>query len=267
MAQSDYNVENASGAIVRADINSIYSASKTSNSGATAPPSAEAFQLWGDSSNDLLRVRAADNNSWINVAGLSDRIETITSNRVVNLTDYGKVFLVNNTNSVTIELTDIAGDFNIIVKKIGTGEVTVEPSTASTRTIDGATSLSITNTNDTIQIHGDGTNWYTTASFGGAAPDYSSEWLTLDDTIRTITQADFGTSISRIDWTLRKDSIYYVGLSVLSGDNGGQAIDATLSSGRLTIRYRNRGDIIARTLAGTGTWVDHPADIKIFVWR
>ena len=53
---TNYNVENAAGNVVRTDINNILDAIKTSNSGSSDPGSPAKFMLYGDSSDDILKV-------------------------------------------------------------------------------------------------------------------------------------------------------------------------------------------------------------------
>ena len=54
MAQHDYVIANASGATVRADINNALLAISSSNSGSSAPSTTYAYELWVDTSNNLL---------------------------------------------------------------------------------------------------------------------------------------------------------------------------------------------------------------------
>ena len=57
MAQvTNYNVENAAGNVVRTDINNILDAIRTSNSGGSDPSNPVKFMLYGDSSDDILKV-------------------------------------------------------------------------------------------------------------------------------------------------------------------------------------------------------------------
>ena len=65
MAQHDYVIANASGATVRADINSMALAISSNNSGSSAPSTTYAYQLWLDTGNSLLKLRNAANNAWI----------------------------------------------------------------------------------------------------------------------------------------------------------------------------------------------------------
>jgi len=71
MAQHDYDVANADGATVRADLNSLFEAIATQNSGATAPGTTFAFMYWFDTANSLLKQRNSANNAWVTVASLS----------------------------------------------------------------------------------------------------------------------------------------------------------------------------------------------------
>ena len=68
MAQHDYDIANASGASVRADLNLVFAAIASNNSGATAPPTTFANQWWFDTANNLLKQRNEANAAWIVVA-------------------------------------------------------------------------------------------------------------------------------------------------------------------------------------------------------
>lgn len=72
MAQHDYLIDNASGAVVRADINDALSAIVTNNSGSTAPDPSFAHQWWADTSSGILKQRDAANTTWLEVASFDD---------------------------------------------------------------------------------------------------------------------------------------------------------------------------------------------------
>ena len=65
MSQHDYDIANGSGVVVRADINSMASATATNNSGGTAPGTTFPHQFFMDESANLLRIRNAANIAWI----------------------------------------------------------------------------------------------------------------------------------------------------------------------------------------------------------
>jgi hypothetical protein len=71
MSQHDYNIANADGATVRADINSVLEALASQNAGATAPPVTFQFIPWFDTSTSLLKIRNSSNTDWVTIASLS----------------------------------------------------------------------------------------------------------------------------------------------------------------------------------------------------
>jgi len=66
MAQAtDYSIANASGATVRADINTVFGAVASANSGTSEPSTMYAFMFWVDTTNDLIKMRNGANNAWL----------------------------------------------------------------------------------------------------------------------------------------------------------------------------------------------------------
>lgn len=72
MSQSDYNIANADGATVRADINSQLDAIGSQNSGSTAPPVTFPYMRWFDTANQQLKERNGANTAWRTVAEVVD---------------------------------------------------------------------------------------------------------------------------------------------------------------------------------------------------
>ena len=71
MAQvADYVIANANGATVRADINAVFLAVSSTNSGTSEPSTMYAFMLWVDTTTNLIKLRNAANGAWITL-GLS----------------------------------------------------------------------------------------------------------------------------------------------------------------------------------------------------
>jgi microcystin-dependent protein len=70
MSQHDYNIANAPGATVRADINALAEAMASQNSGASAPSVTFAFMFWADTTNSLLKMRNPANSGWITIASI-----------------------------------------------------------------------------------------------------------------------------------------------------------------------------------------------------
>jgi hypothetical protein len=65
MAQHDYVIDNQASAAARADLNSLFQAIASQNSGATAPATTYANMFWYDTSTYLLKMRNAANSGWI----------------------------------------------------------------------------------------------------------------------------------------------------------------------------------------------------------
>ena len=71
MAQHDYVIANGTGAAVRSDLNGALAAIATINSGATAPTTTYAFQLWADTTTGLLKIRNAANSAFVTIGTLA----------------------------------------------------------------------------------------------------------------------------------------------------------------------------------------------------
>ena len=67
MAQaSDYTVNNSTGANVRQDINTIFEAIATNNSGGSAPNNTKPTQFFADTTTSMLKLRNTSNNGYVN---------------------------------------------------------------------------------------------------------------------------------------------------------------------------------------------------------
>jgi len=72
MAQvSDYDIANASGAAVRQDINLVLDAIKTLNSGSGDPSNPLAFMLYGDTSDNILKIRNSGNSGFTEIGDIN----------------------------------------------------------------------------------------------------------------------------------------------------------------------------------------------------
>ena len=65
MSQHDYVIDNSTGANVRSDINSVLQAIASNNSGSSAPSTTYAFQLFADTTNNVMKIRNSANNAFI----------------------------------------------------------------------------------------------------------------------------------------------------------------------------------------------------------
>jgi hypothetical protein len=71
MSQHDFDIANQAGAAFRADINSVLAAIVSNNSGASAPSTTFAYQLWADTTTGLLKIRNAANSAWVTMGTLA----------------------------------------------------------------------------------------------------------------------------------------------------------------------------------------------------
>mgnify|MGYP002621049504 CR=1 FL=1 len=68
--QHDMEIDNSTGANVRADINNALKALANNSSGSSAPSTTYAYQWWADTSNNVLKIRNSANNAWIELLQL-----------------------------------------------------------------------------------------------------------------------------------------------------------------------------------------------------
>tara|TARA_R110002096_G_scaffold47183_1_gene126123 strand:+ start:306 stop:1010 length:705 start_codon:yes stop_codon:yes gene_type:complete len=74
MAQHDYDIANASGASVRADLNSMADAMVSNNSGSTEPTTKLAYMWWADTTTGLMKQRNGANNAWLTRGSLTSSV-------------------------------------------------------------------------------------------------------------------------------------------------------------------------------------------------
>jgi hypothetical protein len=91
MSQNDFNIANQGFASFRGDLNSALQALASTSSGATAPATPYANQLWYDTANDLLKIRNEANSDWIDVLTvLGVTASAAELNQLDGLEVYGK---------------------------------------------------------------------------------------------------------------------------------------------------------------------------------
>lgn len=71
MSQHDYDIADQAGATFLADLNNALAAIVGLNSGATAPATTFAYQLWADTTTGKLKIRNAADSAWIEIGSLS----------------------------------------------------------------------------------------------------------------------------------------------------------------------------------------------------
>jgi hypothetical protein len=86
MSQHDLNIANQGFPAFRADLNDALVALGSTNSGATAPTTPYANQLWYDTANNILKIRNEDNDAWISIATLDQSGDLVASFTATNIT-------------------------------------------------------------------------------------------------------------------------------------------------------------------------------------
>ena len=127
MATHDYVIANASGAAVRQDINNALAAIVSNNSSATEPGTTYAFQLWFDTTNNILKIRNAANSAWIDwitttaTALLPDGTVGAPSLTFASETDTGLYRIAANTLGIATSGTERVeiSDTGIIINEGG----------------------------------------------------------------------------------------------------------------------------------------------------
>lgn len=155
MAQHDYVIDNASGATVRADINSALSAIQSLNSGTSAPSSTAAGMLWLDTTGGApyaLKVRDAGNNHWLTLASVTDP----GSDGNLSVAAIEGTSVLSTGESGTSKYLRIDGDGSCSWQELsGVGKVLQVKSTTKTDTFSQASSSSaspVTITGLTVDI-------------------------------------------------------------------------------------------------------------------
>ena len=74
--QHDYVIDNQTFPDTRSDINDVLQAIVHQNNGPTAPTTTYAYQLWYDENTNILKIRNADNDAFINLLTFDQTADT-----------------------------------------------------------------------------------------------------------------------------------------------------------------------------------------------
>ena len=110
MTQHDYDIANASGSVVRADINAVLDAIVDQNAGATAPSTTFANQWWYDTSAGILKQRNSGNTAWLSAADRGQQTVWIPAASLTPTTSAGATAVTQElpTNDVMISGMDFS---------------------------------------------------------------------------------------------------------------------------------------------------------------
>jgi hypothetical protein len=111
MSQHDYVIENQTFPATRADLNNAFGAIVSQNSGASAPSTTYAYQLWYDTSNNKLKQRNADNDAWIDLFDVNQTTDVATASSTGTFS--GDINISGGTSKILFTRSDtetIAGN-------------------------------------------------------------------------------------------------------------------------------------------------------------
>jgi len=79
LSQHDFTIDNQGFPAFRSDLNNALQALGSTSSGASAPSSPFANQLWYDTTNNILKIRNEDNDAWISILTLNQTTDALQS--------------------------------------------------------------------------------------------------------------------------------------------------------------------------------------------
>ena len=137
MSQHDMNIANQSFPSTRGDINNALAALVSQSSGASAPSTTFANQMWYDTTNNFLKMRNEADDAWITIAYLdqtSDEVEFRTA--CIQAIDSAGISLKTDEGTARLTISD-AGTVDVV------GTLTAARGIGDTQTasITGATTL------------------------------------------------------------------------------------------------------------------------------
>lgn len=140
MSQHDYDLANQAGAAFRADLNLVLQAIATQNSGSSAPSTTYAYQVWGDTANNLIKMRNGANSAWVIMGALADSTKTefYTANTLrATIDSSGNMGIANASPAYKLDVTgdvNVTGAFRVGGTAIPTGYTFINAGTSSNST-------------------------------------------------------------------------------------------------------------------------------------
>ena len=181
MATHDYVLDNQSGANFRADLNNALQAIVSNNSSASEPATLYAYQIWVDTSNNLLKIRNSANNGWVTlpISITADNTVDINGGTVNGVTSFS--FSSGQTVTTILDEDNLGSDSNTAlatqqsIKAYVDSQVTAQDLDLT----DGSSSISIDLDSESLGLLG-GTGITSTASGNNVT-------LAIDGTVATLT--------------------------------------------------------------------------------
>ncbi len=191
--QGDLVVANANGATFRSDMNDQLMALGTLSSGSSEPSTTYAYQLWADTSNNLLKIRNGANNAWLEVGDIT--AANLALAKLASPTFTGTVTTPELSCSGTSRLKLPVGTTAQRPGSPATGDTRVNSTLSQVEAYDGSAWINLGGGTPTGAIYAMGTSTVPTGFLecNGAAVSRST-YATLFSTISTTFGAGDGSS-------------------------------------------------------------------------
>lgn len=175
MAQHDYTIDNQTFPSYRSDHNNSLSAIVSNNSGSSQPTTMYAYQWWYDTSSNILKIRNADNDAWINIGTFNQTTDSVTlvgtEATLPTITSISPDTIDNTASNIVITGTNYVITPNVEIINTS-GQITFPNSI----TRDSATQLTIN-----VTLPTDGTYFIRIENPDGGAVRSSTALLTVSD--------------------------------------------------------------------------------------
>ena len=113
MSQHDFNIANQGFPAFRSDLNSALGALASLSSGATAPTTTYANQMWYDTAANLLKMRNELDNAWITLGTLNQTSNTFSAPNLTGVTSSAaELNVLDGITATTNQLNNSAEDVN-----------------------------------------------------------------------------------------------------------------------------------------------------------
>tara|TARA_R100000329_G_scaffold72834_1_gene63368 strand:- start:891 stop:1748 length:858 start_codon:yes stop_codon:yes gene_type:complete len=191
--QGDLVVANANGATFRSDMNDQLMALGTLSSGSSEPSTTYAYQLWADTSNNLLKIRNGANNAWLEIGDIT--AANLALAKLASPTFTGTVTTPELSCSGTSRLKLPVGTTAQRPGSPATGDTRVNSTLSQVEAYDGSAWINLGGGTPTGAIYAMGTSTVPTGFLecNGAAVSRST-YATLFSTISTTFGAGDGSS-------------------------------------------------------------------------
>ena len=244
MAQHDYVIDNSTGANVRSDINSVLQAIASNNSGSSAPSTTIALQFYADTTNNILKLRNAANDGFINLFTLAGGVDVdaasnfnedvtftgATSGRNIVFDKSSNALRANDNATIKFGTDGDADIFHdgsdLFIREIDSGQILFRSDGQQVFTNQAGSEIRLlTQNNGKVALYFDHTERLQTTSTGVTIigdlffdnPDHAGKDLHFDSSLK---QLKFEDGVAAKFGTGNDLSIYHSGVHSFISDSG-----------------------------------------------